>query len=59
MAKKQNRKKLSRKCGRDKVKCAAYRARGTRERNKVRKLRKHCKKHPNDKAAWETKESLQ
>ncbi len=51
MAKRQKAKKLSRKCGRDKVKCATYRARGTRERNKVRKLRKHCKKHPNDKAA--------
>ena len=56
MAKKkaQKRKSGNKKHGRSKEKCLAYKARGQRERNKLRKLHKHVRKHPNDKAAWET-----
>ena len=49
MAKRQsNRSKKGRKIGRNKVKCAAYRASGRRERNKARRLRRHLRSHPND-----------
>ena len=41
----------NRKVGRNKVKCDWYRSRGTREKNKIRKINKHLKKHPNDKQA--------
>jgi hypothetical protein len=37
--------------GRDKVKCARYRARNTRMRNKISKLNKYCRAHINDKQA--------
>jgi hypothetical protein len=39
------------KIGRNKVECQRYRARRTRERNKLRKLRKHIKRYPGDAAA--------
>jgi hypothetical protein len=29
-------------------KCKRYKVEGRREKNKERKLRKHCKRHPND-----------
>ena len=32
-----------------KKKCEAYRAKGSREKNKARRLRKHISLHPNDK----------
>lgn len=38
----------NRKHGRNKTKCERYRACKTREKNKVRKLSKHIKRHPND-----------
>jgi len=37
-------KKGSKKFGRDKVKCAQYRAAGTREKNKARRKRKEVKR---------------
>lgn len=37
--------------GRNIAKCQAYEARGTRERNKRRKVEKHLAKHPNDRIA--------
>ena len=40
--------KKNRKHGRAEDKCAAYKANGTREKNKVKKARKHLKRHPND-----------
>jgi len=43
--------KKNRKHGRNKVWCAQYRMRGTRERNKIRKLKRHLKKYPNDSVA--------
>jgi len=49
MAKKQS--GGSRKLGRGKVRCAAYRAAGRREKNKKLKLKIHYEKHPNDKQA--------
>ena len=60
MAKKkvQKRKSGNKKHGRSKDKCLAYKARGQRELNKLRRLRKHCKKHPNDKIAWTTRNAL-
>jgi hypothetical protein len=39
------------KIGRNKDWCAAYRMRGTRERNKRLKLARHLRRHPNDKQA--------
>ena len=45
--------KKCRKYGRSKAKCEKYRAAGTRERNKLRKLKKHCKRHPGDLTAAE------
>lgn len=34
--------------GRNKAKCQAYRAQGRRERNRDRKLAKHCARFPED-----------
>ena len=36
------------KAGRNKDWCKAYRTRGQREKNKLRKLKKHIARHPND-----------
>lgn len=44
-------KKGSRKAGRNKVKCAAYRSSGRREKNKLIKLKRHLAKHLSDKCA--------
>lgn len=41
----------NRKHGRNKLKCAAYRNRQQREKNKKRKLAQHLKKHPDDRQA--------
>lgn len=43
----------ARKIGRSKVKCARYLSRHQREKNKNRRIKKHLKFHPNDKAAEE------
>lgn len=43
--------KGSRKVGRDKKACEAYAAAHMREKNKLRKLRAHVKRLPNDVAA--------
>lgn len=49
MAKRQKEKvKGCRKGGRNREWCRAYRARGQREINKVRKMKKHLKRFPND-----------
>ena len=37
--------------GRNIAKCATYKARGTRERNKRKKVDKHLAIHPNDSVA--------
>ncbi len=39
------------KIGRNTKKCAVYRARGRREMNRARKLRRHVRLHPGDLAA--------
>ena len=44
-------KRLSRKVGRSKVMCEAYRARGQRERNKSRKFEAHLLRNPHDSCA--------
>lgn len=41
-----------RKIGRNKDWCKAYRSRGQRLKNKVVKIRRHLKKHPNDRIAY-------
>jgi hypothetical protein len=46
--KKQKGGKKNRKFGRDKIKCERYRRERRREKNKVKKVCKHLKKHPND-----------
>lgn len=38
----------NRKKGRNLASCASYKARHTREKNKVKKITKHLKKHPLD-----------
>lgn len=43
----------ARKVGRNKIKCANYRARFRREKNKERKIKKHLKRHPADAVAGE------
>lgn len=43
--------KKTRKMGRNKIWCTAYRQRGRRELNKWRRLKKHCARHGNDKPA--------
>lgn len=48
----------SRKIGRNKIKCELYRTRHTRERNKVRKIFKHIKRHPNNLQAKKRLEQL-
>lgn len=40
--------KKGRKHGRNEKWCQTYKARGTREKNKAAKIRRHLKKHPND-----------
>lgn len=52
MAKKQKQKGgSSKKKGRNKLKCQRYRDFNVRLTNKRRKVKKHLKKHPNDKNA--------
>lgn len=51
MAKTNDRSRSGRKIGRDKVKCQRYKISGIRERNKIRRIRKHLKFHPNDACA--------
>lgn len=41
----------NKKHGRNKVQCAAYKARGQREKNKAKKMAKHIAAHPGDSAA--------
>lgn len=40
--------KKGRKINRNRVWCAVYKASGRRERNKVKRVRKHLVRHPND-----------
>lgn len=37
--------------GKNRIFCQAYMKSGQREKNKMRKLRKHLKRHPNDQVA--------
>lgn len=46
-------KKKSAKAGRNQAWCQRYTAQARRLRNKVRRLRKHCLRHPNDAEARE------
>ncbi len=46
-------KKKSSKQGRNSAWCQRYTAQARRLRNKVRRVRKHCRAHPNDAAARE------
>lgn len=48
--------KKGRKIGRNKVKCDLYRKQGRRERNKLRRLRRHVRRQPND---WEAKSAIE
>ncbi len=41
----------NKKHGRSKAWCERYRARGQREKNKLKKIRRHLKKFPGDRAA--------
>lgn len=41
-------KRKGRQIGRNRKSCEAYRSRGQRERNALRKLKKHVRRHPND-----------
>ena len=43
--------KKTRKYGRNEAKCKRYADRGTREKNKERKLKKHIAEYPNDNVA--------
>ncbi|MBI2039919.1 hypothetical protein HYT18_02505 [Candidatus Microgenomates bacterium] len=47
-----------RKIGRNKAKCERYRLSHRREKNKIRKILKHLKKHPNNTAALRRIEEL-
>jgi len=51
-------KNRGRKYDRNRVKCKLYRERGRRERNKIRKLRRHLKRQPEDHQAVEVLRSL-
>jgi hypothetical protein len=46
--------KKNRKLGRNKVACAWYRSTHRREKNKIRKILRHLKKHTNDLQAHRT-----
>lgn len=48
----------ARKLGRNLAKCDLYRKRGIRERNKRRRLTRHCSGQPNDKVAARCLEGL-
>lgn len=52
--------KKGRKVGRNRKWCQEYRARGQRMKNKIRKVARHLKRHPNDEAAaaWITSSSI-
>jgi len=51
MPKAQKRGGSSKKIGRDKKYCEAYRARARREENKEKKIKRHLKKYPEDNVA--------
>lgn len=51
--------KKGRKLGRDLIKGKSYRTRGTRLKNKLRKLRKHVEGFPMDKASANRLKSLE
>ena len=48
MAKRGDKRNKNRKYDRNRKWCEAYRKAGTRERNKVRRIKAHLKRHPND-----------
>lgn len=50
--------KKSRKVGRNKIRCAAYRVAQRQEFNKARRLIRHMRKHPDTKGAKEALERL-
>lgn len=49
----------SRKVGRSRVKCAAYKTRRQREKNKIRTIARHLKTHENDLASFARMETFQ
>lgn len=40
--------KKGRKIGRNKICCATYRAENRREKNRIRRIKRHVRKYPND-----------
>lgn len=48
----------SAKKGRDKLKCARYRAERSREKNKKRRLAKHLRKHSTDRQAFHAHQNI-
>ncbi len=51
MSKKKDKGNKNRKYGRARIGCERYRRENRREKNKVRKLRRHLKNQPGDRAA--------
>ncbi len=51
MSKKKDKGNKNRKYGRARVGCERYRREGRREKNKARKLKRHLKNQPGDRAA--------
>lgn len=49
--------KKNRKYGRNKIACAVYKNSNRREHNKLRRLKKHAEKHPDDACAVSAIES--
>lgn len=50
--------KGQRKAGRNKIPCQRYRNEMRQEKNKLRRLRRHLKRHPNDTPAVPVMEAL-
>lgn len=46
------------KAGQNKKGCLAYKNEKRREKNKLRKLNKHLKRHPEDDQGWATQKAL-
>jgi hypothetical protein len=51
VSKKRDKHNKNRKYGRNKKWCASYRAACRRERNRARRIKRHCRRYPNDQAA--------
>ena len=49
----------NKKAGRDKIKCRLYRANKTKERNQLKRIRRHFSTHPDDALAEDAMERIQ